>query len=77
MYIYIYVCGFKYVCVDIYIKVFLPPYSERTAYALLNATAVVYIKISFLLLIWSFKGAVDAKIITNSILLQMLLNFKQ
>lgn len=41
----------------------------------MNATVVVYIKISYLLFILSFKPAVDAKIIKNSILHETPLNF--
>lgn len=68
-------CEFK--SNSVYTYIFLIPFYSRTSYAWLNATAVVYIKISSLLLSWSFKWAVDTKMITNSILPQMLLNFIQ
>lgn len=69
------VCVYLNICIYIFLVLFPTFCSERTAYALMNATAVVCIKISYLLLISSFKRAVDAKISSNSILHQMLLNF--
>lgn len=71
----IYVCLLKHVCT--YILVLFPTFCpERTANVLMNATAIVWLYWDFIpIFYFGFYQAVDAKIITNSILHQTLLIF--